>query len=153
MAIIDFEDLTGNIELVAFPECYESFADLWQEDVILEVTAKLERRGEQLQLVCETATAELTLSKARPTSQRTVHVRLRASDDVWDDIRSMHEIVAILRRHDGDDAVHLHVPAGAQTVVLCSRTHRVDWNDVLAAELKRQLGSDQVRFEETRLAS
>ncbi len=153
MAIIDFEDLTGNIELVAFPDCYEQLADVWQDDAILEVTAKLERRGEQLQLVCETASAELTLTKARPTVQRTVHVRLRASDDVWDDIQSMHEIVEILRRHEGGDDLHLHVPVGEKALVLRSRSLRVDWNDMLGAELKRRLGVDRVRFEETRLAS
>jgi hypothetical protein len=61
--------------------------------------------------------------------------------------------MAILKRHEGDDEVNLHLPVGGGWVVFRSRSYRVDWNDVLAAELKRQLGAEHVRFEERRLAS
>ena len=55
MAVLEFEDLTGTVELVAFPDCYERHADMWEADAILEVAAKVDRRGEATQLVCERA--------------------------------------------------------------------------------------------------
>jgi DNA polymerase-3 subunit alpha len=153
MAIVDLEDLTGNIELVAFPDCFERHAEVLVADQIVEVMAKLERRGEQLQLVCETASTDIRLSRPAVGPRRVVHVRLRTSPDVWTDIRRMQDLDEILRRHEGDDEVMLHVPHRGATKRLRSRSRRVDWNDVLAAELKRLLGPDGVRLEEERLAS
>ncbi|HET7092187.1 MAG TPA: OB-fold nucleic acid binding domain-containing protein, partial [Thermomicrobiales bacterium] len=60
MAIVELEDLTGTIELVAFPDCYERHAELWNADAIIEVTGKVDRRGEAVQLICEQATCELS---------------------------------------------------------------------------------------------
>jgi DNA polymerase-3 subunit alpha len=153
MAIVEFEDLTGTIELVAFPDCYERYSEALVEDAILEVIAKLERRGEQLQLVCESATSEIAMSAPPPERRRVVHVRVPVTSDIWADIRRMQDLNGILERHEGEDGVILHVPHRRGTRMLRSRARRVDWNDVLAAELKRLLGPDGVRLEEPRLAS
>jgi DNA polymerase-3 subunit alpha len=153
MAIVDFEDLTGNIELVAFPDTYERYAELWVEDQILNVEAKVDRRGEQLQLICESAATELPSAVVSAGPSRQVHVRLTATTDIWADIRTMQMVDEIIRRHEGDDVVVLHVPYRGGVRRLRSRTRRVDWNDVLAAELRRLLGQDGVRLEEERLAS
>ena len=152
MAIVEFEDLTGTIELVAFPDCYERFADLWQIDAILEVVAKLERRGEQLQLVCETASAEVA-PVAPAVPRRVVHLRLPSSRDVWSDIRLMQNLDAVLRRHEGDDDVVLHIPRRGSEVALRSRTRRVDWTAELAGELRTVLGDGRFAVEQPRLAS
>ena len=96
---------------------------------------------------------QLTMAAAKPTSARTVHIRLRQSDNYWDDVSAMQDVLEIIKRHEGDDEVYLHLPVVGNSVVFRSRSYRVDWNDVLAAELKRRLGSEHVRFEERRLAS
>ena len=70
MAIIDFEDLTGNIELVAFPDIFEQFAELWKPDQIIEIFAKLDKRGEQLQLICESGSKEITAITTEPAPVR-----------------------------------------------------------------------------------
>lgn len=149
MAIVEIEDLTGTIELVAFPECYEKHAGLWASDAILEIVAKLERRGEGLQLVCESATDDVAAPAPRPAARRTVHVDVPASDDVWDDIRAMQRLDAVVRRHEGDDHLVLHLRSGrAGEVALRSRTRQVDWTRLLAAELEEVVGADGFRVEE-----
>jgi DNA polymerase-3 subunit alpha len=149
MAIIELEDLTGNIELVAFPDCYERHAELWVDDAILEITAKLERRGEALQLVCETATAELAVAVAAPMPRRTIHLRLPRSADVWADIRLMQRLDAVLHRHEGDDDVVLHLRRnGSAEVALRSRTRRVDWNSAFATEVGEIVGAGAVKVDE-----
>jgi DNA polymerase-3 subunit alpha len=153
MAIVDLEDLTGNIELVAFPDCFERHADVLVDGATVEVAAKLERRNEQLQLVCETATTELSLRAGPPAPCRVVHLRLPTSSDVWTDIRRMQQLDDVLRRHEGDDEVRLRLPHRGRERLLRSRSRRVDWNDVLAAELRRLLGTDGVSLDEARLAS
>lgn len=152
MAIVDLEDLTGNIELVAFPDCYEQHADLWEVDRIIETVAKVDRRGEQLQLICDRASDEIT-PLARPTPRRAVHLSLPASPDVWDDIRLMQTVDDILKRFEGDDDVIIHIPTAAEPVALRSRTRRVEWGEQLEGALRQVLGSERVEVEEPRLAS
>jgi len=148
MAIVEIEDLTGTIELVAFPDCYERLNGVWQEDAIVEVVAKLERRGEGLQLVCESATTEIERAVV-PAARRLIRVRLPASIDVWADIEAMQALDACLRRHEGEDRLVLHVPRGdGSEVVLRSRSRAVEWGPELHQELEGIVGSGRVTVEE-----
>jgi DNA polymerase-3 subunit alpha len=152
MAVIDFEDLTGNIELVAFPNCYEQHAELWETDLILEVTAKVDRRGEQTQLICDTATTEIKQAPRR-TARRAVHLRLPASTNVDQDIRLMQDVFQVLILFEGDDEIVIDVPTSQGPVALRSRSRRVEWNDRLHDELSRLLGSERVELKVPLLAS
>ena len=153
MAIVDLEDLTGSIELVAFPDCYERHAAVWETDQIVEVVAKLERRGEQLQLVCETASAEITSVSAPPPPRRAVHLVFPISADPQADIDRMHRLDEVLRHHEGDDEVVLHLPSRGGTVSLRSRSRRVEWSEAFAAEMAQMLGPGRATLEELALAS
>lgn len=148
MGIAEIEDLTGTIELVAFPECYERHRGLWECDTILEVVAKLERRGEVLQLVCESVTDEVATAPVAPLPRRTLHLHLPATADVWADIRLMQQVDAVLRRHEGDDALILHLNGvRGEGAALRSRSRRVDWNDLLGAELTEVVGERGIAVE------
>lgn len=152
MAVIDFEDLTGNIELVAFPDCYEQHADVWEADAILEVTAKVDRRNDQLQLICETASIEIKQApRQKPT--RAVHLRLPATSNLEQDIRLMQDVFEIVTLFEGDDELVIAVPTSRGPVALRSRSRRVEWNDRLQDALSRVLGSDRVELKVPLLAS
>ncbi|HEU0113027.1 MAG TPA: OB-fold nucleic acid binding domain-containing protein, partial [Thermomicrobiales bacterium] len=154
MAIVELEDLTGTIELVAFPDCYERHAALWNDDAILEVTGKIDHRGEAVQLICEQAKTELSVRAAAPAPRGAVHIRLGASADVWADIRAMHDVDAVLRRFEGDDAVVLHVPLGAGGErVLRSRSRRVEASAALARDLQALAGVIEARVAPPRAAA
>lgn len=147
MAIVNLEDLTGSIELVVFPDCFERLGEVFQEDAIIEVSAKVERRGEQLQLVCEEATTELRSVRLRSEARLAVHVYLPCNADWWQDTGALQRLDSILRNHDGDAEVVLHVPAGRGTVALKSQSRRVDWSDGLNSALGALLGDDASRLE------
>jgi DNA polymerase-3 subunit alpha len=152
MAVIDFEDLTGNIELVAFPDCYESFASNFEADQILDVVAKVDRRNEQLQLICESVTPDLTaLGGQEPQPRATLHVRLHVSDDVWADITVMQELDRVLGEFAGDDDVIVHVPTMARTVALRSRKHRVECGESLERALAGLSGIAQIEVEQPKI--
>lgn len=153
MAILEMEDLTGSIEVVVFPDCYERTTALWVVDAILEIQGKLERREDNLQLVCDTATDDLSVLHQVEESVRRLHVRLGSTGDVWADVEQMQELDSILKRHEGDDPVVLHMSAREREVALLSRSRRIEWNDILASELRQLLGQDRVRLEESRRAS
>ena len=59
MAVAVLEDLTGRVDLVLFPDTFERHGESLREGAILDVRGRLERRGEALQIVCESLTAEL----------------------------------------------------------------------------------------------
>ncbi|MCC6312411.1 MAG: DNA polymerase III subunit alpha [Thermomicrobiales bacterium] len=136
MAIAEIEDLTGTMELVAFPDLYERAGELLQPDTILEISAKIDRRGEALQLVGESLSRELAALPERRAPARQVHITLRAGADRWADIESMQAVDAVLRQHEGDDEVIVLVPhRPGRMVRVRSRTRRVEWGSELAAAL------------------
>jgi DNA polymerase-3 subunit alpha len=47
------DEAEETVELVAFPKSYEKFRELLQEDALLRVTAKVDRRNDGIQLVLE----------------------------------------------------------------------------------------------------
>jgi DNA polymerase-3 subunit alpha len=59
MLVAMLEDLEATIELVAFPRSYEKYRDLLKDDMLLCVSAKVDksRRDESLQLLLESAEA------------------------------------------------------------------------------------------------
>lgn len=148
MAIAEVEDLTGSVELVLFPESYDRFGAAIVPDAILEITAKVERRNEALQLVCESIANEISLPAAPSAPVRTVHVRLAASSDQWQDVSLMNRVAAALREFDGDDVLVLHVPTERGLVSLRSRSRKVHWCDELTAVLADIPGVAAVSLED-----
>lgn len=152
MAIVELEDLTGTMELVAFPDTYERTSGIWNNDAVVLIEAKLDRRGEAFQLICETATTELPALATTPLPRRTVHIKLPATSDVWADIQVMHQLDGVFRQHEGDDELVLHLPSRRRTEIqLICRGRKLEWSPLLAAELAAALGPGRVRVEEPEL--
>ncbi|MCO5223579.1 MAG: OB-fold nucleic acid binding domain-containing protein [Thermomicrobiales bacterium] len=141
MAILDFEDMTGTIELVAFPETYATFQDAWEVDNVIEIEAKVDRRGEQLQLICERVFDSIEMLAPKQSNQQ-VHIALACdSSDSNARIDEMQNVLAVLREHEGDDEVVVHVRVGEDILPMRSRTLKVEWSDLLKVELERLLGA------------
>ncbi len=144
MSILDFEDMTGSIEVVAFPETYQAFQHAWEVDNIIEIEAKIDRRGEQLQLICERVFDSIEMLGSKPSTLQ-VHIAL-ASDpsDANARIDEMQRVLAIVREHDGDDELVVHLRVGENDLPMRSRTLKVEWNEMLQSELEGLLGSKAV---------
>jgi DNA polymerase-3 subunit alpha len=148
MAVLDFEDMTGSIELVAFPETYTTFQHAWEVDNVIEIEAKVDRRGEQIQLICEKVFDTIELLAPKP-STRQVHIALNERGaDSNARIDEMQRVLAIIREHDGDDEVVVHIRIGDEDLPMRSRTLKVEWNDMLQVELVRLLGQRAVWVEQ-----
>jgi len=145
MAILDVEDLTGTVSLVAFPECYERHQGLWETDSILDIRAKVDRRGgEQVQLICESASDQIEGIEAPRPPQDMVNLRLPLTDDHWGDVRLMQRIDELLKANEGDSIVLVTLVAGDQEMRLRSRSRRVDWSDLLQTEVEELLGEGSI---------
>ena len=141
MAVMEVEDLTGTIEVVAFPDAYEQHSEFIREDAILDVTAKIDERGDNLQLILESLTSDLPVAKHPEPMMPTVIIRLRSSDDLWQDIRLMQSIDEVLRRHEGDLQIQVELAIGEDRHVFASRSRKVEWSKDLQSELTRVMGA------------
>lgn len=148
MAIVDFQDVTGNIELVLFPKTYEQCGHLFDIDAVLDIRAKIDKRGEQIQLILESATNELQEAPAPPPVEDTVQLRLPLTDNRWNDNRLMQRIDALLKQHEGDCPVVVTLIVGHERVTLRSRTRKVDWSPGLQASIEEVLGAGSVTFDQ-----
>jgi DNA polymerase-3 subunit alpha len=148
MAVIEVEDLTGTIEAVAFPERYEALGGLLVADAIIEITAKIDTRGDRRQLIIEDASRDLPLARVAETPPvAPIEIRLPVSGDIWRDIAVMQALHALLERHEGDRPVELLVPSGSNIRRFRSRNRRVEWSQTLMRELEDALGPNCVRLE------
>jgi DNA polymerase-3 subunit alpha len=141
MAVAVLEDLTGRVDLVLFPEAFERHGESLHEGAILDVRGRLERRGEALQIVCESLSAELPVPGEETYEPESAVIRFRRGADSWTEIKAMQQVDEILKRHEGDCPVIIEVPTAAGlTTRLMSRTRRCEWSLALERELEAVVG-------------
>ena len=148
MAVMEVEDLTGSIEVVAFPDCYEQHTEVIREDAILDFDAKVDERGERQQLILDRATDDLPAPRQPVLALATVVIVLPSSSELWQDIEAMQAIDDVLKRHDGPHPVEVEVSTGVDVVRLRSRTRKVEWSTALARELEGILGEGGAYLDE-----
>jgi DNA polymerase III subunit alpha len=137
MAVAVLEDLTGRVDLVLFPEAFERHGESLHEGAILDVRGRLERRGEALQIVCESVSTELPVPDEESDEPESIVIRFRRGADSWAEIKGMQQVDEILKRHEGNCPVIIEVPTAAGlTSRMISRTRRCEWSLALERELE-----------------
>lgn len=141
MAVAVLEDLTGRVDLVLFPEAYERHGESLREGAILDVRGRLERRGEALQIVCESLSADLPTVGPDVYEPESIVIRFRQGDSSWAEIKAMQQVDEILKRHEGECPVIIEVPTvrGLASRMI-SRTRRSEWCLALEEELRAVSG-------------
>jgi hypothetical protein len=64
MAFVTLEDLQGQCDVVVFPRTWEESKELWVQDRIVLVRGKAEKRGESVNVLCETVQDYITRALA-----------------------------------------------------------------------------------------
>ena len=136
MAVVNAEDLSARVEVVLFPSTYEQYSAVLGEGAIVDIRGKLEKRGESLQLVCESISADLPVPVKAPVPVESVLVCLKPASDRWTDVRLLQELDGVLRRHEGENPVVVMVTMrGGQRRMLRSRSRSVEWGAALREQL------------------
>jgi DNA polymerase-3 subunit alpha len=149
MGVMALEDMSGALELVAFPECFERHASLWTEDNIIKATVKVELRNDAVQLVCESAENFVQVERAADRDQLPVlHLTLTPSGDFWRDTNQLTEVDQLLRAFDGDEPLVLHVVDGSGARTFQAQGRGVNFCPELAAGLTKLLGQAAMRVEQ-----
>src|SRR5215213_40745 len=137
MAVAVLEDLTGRVDLVLFPDVFERHGPSLSEGAILDVKGRLERRGETLQIVCESLSGDLPTTGPEAYEPDSIVIRFRKGENSWAEIKAMQQVDEILKRHEGECPVIIEVPtAGGLASRMISRTRRSDWCPALEEELR-----------------
>jgi DNA polymerase-3 subunit alpha len=138
MATFVLEDLEAAMEVFVFPKAMADFGHLLEEDAVVCVKGRIDRRDDQAKFIAmEIRRPELVIGEGPP-------VRLRIPASRLTETR-VGEIKRILEAHPGDSAVMLHVEDGRRTTVLrLGPAFCVDGGNALHAELRVLLGADAV---------
>jgi DNA polymerase III subunit alpha len=136
MATFVLEDLAAAMDVIVFPKTMTDYGHLLEDDAIVCVRGRLDRREDQPKIVAmELTRPEIALDGAPPMRVRVPLARL--SDERVDDLREL------LRRHPGDSPVFVHLERPERVTVLrLADDFRVDATNGLFAELRILLGPD-----------
>ncbi|MFM8352666.1 MAG: DNA polymerase III subunit alpha [Actinomycetales bacterium] len=134
-AIITLEDLAGSVDVMVFPQVYQSAATSLAEDAVVVVRGRLDRSDEDgLRLIA----LELSLPDLSDAQTGPLRLTLPASRCVP---ALVDRLKAILAANPGTTEVHLHLTGGAKTTVLRLDDHlRVSPTAALVSDLKALLG-------------
>jgi DNA polymerase-3 subunit alpha len=135
MAVFVLEDLESSIEVTIFPRTLAEQGHKLEDDVIVTVKGRLDRRDEsRFGLIGQTITVlSLTEDPARP-------LRLRLPSTSLDELK-IRRLKRILRDHPGDSVVQIDIGQGK--VLRLSDEFRVDI-DRSAGELRMAFGHEAV---------
>ena len=135
MAIVALEDLTATAEVVAFPSSWEQYGGMLVEGTIVDISAKVDLRNDQVQFICESATDRIDVRQP-VLPPRQVVITLRRSAELERDIEKLQDLAEMLREFPGDDQVVMRIPVAPGHRTLRSRSWNVDWSSALASAVE-----------------
>jgi DNA polymerase-3 subunit alpha len=143
MGFANLEDLSGSVEVIAFPEVYAQFIDLLKGEEPLLVTGTVDVGEKGAKLI---ATGVVLLSDYHERETSLVHVKLSTSGL---DRGQLQSLKGVLDRHAGSCKVlmHFNAPTQFNATVCLPDNYTVAGNDDLAVDIKNLLGYAAVTFE------
>ena len=139
MAFLTLEDLTGQTEIVVFPNLYETVQDLLDEDPVLVVDGKMEERGGRRNVIAN------ALRRFEDTEASSV-LNLRLDADRIDEAR-LKELKSVLTQHSGATPIRLYVMSnGSYRTVAAGEGVRVTIDPELIDAVEALLGPGTTRL-------
>jgi DNA polymerase-3 subunit alpha len=106
MAVLTIEDLQGSVEVNIFPKTYASFGHLIDEDMIITVRGRLDKRDDSR---ISFNAQEVKIVEPMRASDMSLHIELTGRSLSQEDIFNLQEL---LKDHGGQTPVQLHMPGG-----------------------------------------
>ena len=153
MAFVHLEDLQGSIEVIVFPRVFKETRDLWQPDKILVVRGRVDAKGREPKILCESVRDYVTVSRPVDEEQygpKPVHhlrVTIARSGDHERDIALLGEVHELLVGYRGEDRFSLYVPNGTRWIQLDFPNDTTRYCPELEAALSGMSGISEVRVD------
>jgi DNA polymerase-3 subunit alpha len=136
MAILTLEDLDGSLEVLVFPEAYQRYGSVIQQDGAIMVCGEVSRRDEEAKLVAQEI-YPLAEAPRHFTQRVSLHVPVATLND-----EKLGKVKDILRMHPGvvPVVICMQFPSGEKVFVRTDKSFRVFPNQDLVQELEQELG-------------
>ncbi len=140
MAFVKLEDLTGQIEVTVFPECFARYAHLIEPDRLIALVGRVEQRNGQAQVVAEEIKPLGELDR-----EAELHLLL---DTVRVEPEWLDRLRALLMQHQGATPVYLHLRnSEGQSTIRLSKELNVELSRPLVSELEAFTGIIGVKWQ------
>jgi DNA polymerase III subunit alpha len=148
MAILQFEDLLGSIEITVFPRLYAEMAELIREEARIFVTGKIEVREDDVKLIADQI-EEIVLGEEDLAPKRRHHLRVRLlrTGNETHDIMLAEDVMRTILRFSGADTFELHVPlltGDGRFAIVTPQDNHVNFCPELQSALEQILGAGAV---------
>ncbi len=149
--VATLEDLDGDIEVIVWPEVYESGRELWEEGNVLLVKGLVKVREGRVQVNCQQAQRYQPVEgKERASAaeaRRHLVINIKQTEKLEEDIERLRRVVETLKGHPGQDTVSLVVTAGVERTEMDMPGTTVDYCPGLAAQLEELVGPESLVLE------
>ena len=136
MAIVLFEDLETNMELLVFPECYAEYGHLLEADTPLLICGDVNRRDEQPKIVAQEI-YKLEDAPAAFTKRISLHIPAATLTN-----EKLDRIKRLLNTHAGDTPVRvvLTYPTGEKILIQVDPKMSVKPSQAFISALEKEVG-------------
>ena len=167
-AIVIIEDVSGQVEVIAWPQVYSQTEEFWQEGNELVVLGKVRVRDEQISVVCDSVSyyeppvegeepvpapepvaAETPVEKPHPvppTARHRLVIDIKQTTDEDGDIARLNRIKTALQAFPGHDEVQLNIASNGELTNL-RLPISIDFCPELERQLAELVGEDRFRLE------
>jgi DNA polymerase-3 subunit alpha len=164
-AIVVLEDVSGKVEVIAWPQVYSQTEELWKEGNELIVQGRVRARDDEVSVICDdvkyyeppapddeaAATMEIkpiakelppVKTTAAPPERHRLIINIAQTSDASGDISRLNKIIAALRTYPGRDEVRLNILNGGDAVPLKLPNIYTGYCPELRQQLVELIGED-----------
>jgi DNA polymerase III alpha subunit len=169
-AIVVLEDVSGQVEVIAWPQVYSQTEEFWQEGNELVVQGKVRVRDDAITVVCDSvsfyeppqedkepapapepvaveAPVEAVAASAAPEERHRLVINISQTSDEDGDIVRLNKIVAALKVFPGQDEIQLNITNGEEATNLRLANIHTNYCSELHQRLVEMVGEDGFKIE------
>ena len=167
-AIVVLDDVSGQVEVIAWPQVYSQTEEFWKEGNELVVQGKVRAREDEVSVICDRvnyyeplmegkeptappkSTAEAKPEKAiiaPPVEKHRLIININQTTDEDGDITRLSKILAVLKTFPGGDEVRLNVVNSGASILLKLPNIQTGYCPQLKEQLADLLGADGLKVE------
>jgi DNA polymerase-3 subunit alpha len=170
-SIVILEDVSGQVEVIAWPNVYSQTEEYWQEGNELVVLGKVRTRDDSANVVCDSVSyyeapqegkaltpksipREPAVEKPElvtpPEEKHRLIINIKQTKDADDDIARFNRIMDVLKDYPGRDEVRLNIVNGGDAIPLRLPNVRTVYSLELEERITELVGEGNCRVETIR---
>ena len=170
-SIVILEDVSGQVEVIAWPNVYSQTEEYWQEGNELVVLGKVRARDDSVNVVCDSVSyyeapqegekpppepvavesaPEKSASISPPAERHRLIINIQQTRDADGDITRFNRIMDVLKSYPGRDEVRLNIVNGGDAIPLKLPNVQTVYSLELEERITELVGEENCRVETIR---